>query len=56
MMAPAGLRGVVNDAVAVYFHNAALASTFVAQWCRHRQSNVAVGPFVLRDDGRRRLS
>jgi hypothetical protein len=46
---PAAPSDGVNDAVAVYFHNAALASAFVAQWCWHRQSDIAIGPFVLRD-------
>jgi hypothetical protein len=29
-MTPAGLRGVVNDALTIYFADAALASAFVA--------------------------
>jgi hypothetical protein len=32
-MTPAGLRGVVNDAVAIYFLDAALAAAFVSRWC-----------------------
>jgi hypothetical protein len=32
-MTPAGLRGVVNDAVAIYFLDAASAAAFVARWC-----------------------
>jgi hypothetical protein len=50
MMTPSGLRGVVNDAVAVYFSDAALASAFVARWCRHRLPDVAAGAFIVRDD------
>ncbi len=34
-MTPAGLRGVVNDAVAIYFADATIAAAFVARWCRH---------------------
>src|SRR5437763_11489752 len=30
---PAGLRGVVNDALAIYFLDSALANAFVARWC-----------------------
>jgi hypothetical protein len=30
---PSGIRGVVNDAIAVYFGNAVLAAAFVARWC-----------------------
>jgi hypothetical protein len=33
VMAPAGLRGVVNDAVALYFLDATLAAAFVSRWC-----------------------
>jgi len=36
-MAPAGL-GVVNDAIATYFRDAALAASFVARWCRQRST------------------
>ncbi len=32
-MTPAGLRGVVNDAVAVWLREAACAASFVARWC-----------------------
>ena len=50
VMTSAGLRGVVNDAVAIYFSDAALASAFVARWCRHRQTVIAEGAFVIRED------
>jgi len=30
---PSGLRGVLNDAVSIYFADATLASAFVARWC-----------------------
>src|SRR5882672_4919177 len=32
-MTAAGMRGVVNDALAIYFLDATLASAFVARWC-----------------------
>src|SRR5215472_9640886 len=32
-MAPAGVRGVVNDAVAVYVRTPTCAVAFVARWC-----------------------
>jgi hypothetical protein len=35
-MTPAGLRGVVNDAVAIYFVDAALAAAFVSRWWGRR--------------------
>jgi len=47
---PAGLRRVVNDAVAVYFQDAALAAGFVARWCRQRLPEIAEGAFVVRED------
>ena len=40
-MAPAGMRGVVNDAIAFFFLNPTLASAFVARWCiGHRAETV----------------
>jgi hypothetical protein len=50
IVTPTGLRVVVNDAVAVYSLDAALASAFVARWCRYRPPDVADGAFVVRDD------
>jgi hypothetical protein len=47
---PAGLRGVVNDAVAIYFQDATLAAGFVARWCRQRSPETKEGAFVVRDD------
>ena len=32
-IAPAGLHGVVNDALAIYFLDPALANAFVMRWC-----------------------
>ena len=32
-IAPAGLRDVVNDALAIYVADVTLASAFVARWC-----------------------
>src|SRR5579872_3742343 len=49
-MTPSGLRGVVNDAVAVYFSNAALAGAFVARWCRGGQAEAVDGAFQVRQD------
>ena len=31
-MTPAGMRGVLNDAISLYFADATLASAFVARW------------------------
>ena len=32
-MTPSGVRGVLNDAVSIYFLDATLASAFVVRWC-----------------------
>ena len=47
---PSGLRGVVNDAVAFYFCDAALASGFVARWCQIGTIETVEGAFQIRDD------
>lgn len=49
-MTPSGVRGVVNDAVAIYFRDANLASGFVARWCRGSQVETVGGAFQIRDD------
>ncbi len=49
-MTPAGLRGVVNDAVAIYFADATIAAAFVARWCRHAGPDVDRGAFLIRED------
>jgi hypothetical protein len=52
--APAGLGGVVNDAVAFYFDDAGFAHAFVNRFCcGYREIAVdrsAPGSFSLRDD------
>ena len=47
--APAGTRGV-NDALAIYFLDAAVASAFVARWCARNRAVVADGIFQVRED------
>ena len=32
-MTPSGTRGVLNDALSIYFADATLANAFVARWC-----------------------
>jgi len=49
-MTPSGLRGVINDAVAVYFRDATLAGAFVVRWCRGGPVEIAEGAFQVRDD------
>ena len=52
-MTPAGLRGVLNDVVSVYFCDAALAGGFVARWCRGDKAATVEGAFQIRDDAPR---
>ena len=49
-MTPSGLRGVLNDAVAVYCCDATLAGAFVARWCRGGRVASVDGAFHIRDD------
>jgi hypothetical protein len=49
-MTPSGSRGIVNDAVAVYFADAAIAAGFVARWCAGHKAEAAGGLFRVRED------
>jgi hypothetical protein len=49
-MTPSGMRGVLNDAVSVYFADATLASAFVARWCAGSNVETAGGVFHVRED------
>jgi hypothetical protein len=49
-MTPSGLRGVINDAVAVYFLDPTIATGFVARWCAAAKIEAADGAFRLRED------
>jgi hypothetical protein len=40
-MTPSGTRGVLNDALSIYFADATLASAFVARWCAGYQVETA---------------
>ena len=42
-MTPSGLRGVLNDAVSIYFADATCASAFVARWCAGSKIKTAGG-------------
>jgi hypothetical protein len=48
---PAGLRGVVNDAMAIYFLDATLAAAFVSRWCAGSRVEVSEGMFRVREEG-----
>ena len=49
-MTPSGTRGVLNDALSIYFGDAALASAFVARWRVGAKVETAGGVFQERDD------
>ena len=49
-LTPSGTRGVLNDAVSVYFADAVLAGAFVARWCAGYRAGSADGVFHVRDD------
>jgi hypothetical protein len=48
--APAGLIGVINDAIAFYFHSAAFAHAFVVRFCCGYRVESVEGAFSLRND------
>ena len=49
-MTPSGERGVLNDALAIHFADATIASAFVARWCIGHQAEAADGLFRIRED------
>ena len=49
-MTPSGTRGVLNDALSIYFLDATLASAFVARWCVGAKAETAGGVFRVRED------
>jgi hypothetical protein len=48
-MSPSGTRGVLNDAISLYFAHATLASPFVARWCVGSKLETAGGVFQVRE-------
>src|SRR5437899_11763854 len=49
-MTPSGMRGVLNDAVSIYFDDVTLASAFVARWCAGSKAETAGGVLQVRED------
>ena len=49
-MPPSSTRGVVNDALAVYFVDVTIASAFVARWCAAQRVEIVDGVYRVRDD------
>ena len=48
--APSSTRGVVNDALAIYFADVTLANAFVARWCSAQKVEIVDGMYRVRDD------
>jgi hypothetical protein len=44
------MRGVLNDAVSIYFLDATLASAFVARWCGGSRTETNGRVFRIRDN------
>jgi hypothetical protein len=44
------VRGVLNDAISIYFADATLASAFVARWCVGARVQTVGGVFQVRED------
>jgi hypothetical protein len=51
-MTPSGTRGVLNDAISIYFADATLASAFVARWCTGSRVETTGGVFQVCEDER----
>jgi hypothetical protein len=49
-MTPSGTRGVLDDALSIFFADATLASAFVARWCAGYSVEAAGGVFQVRED------
>ena len=47
---PSGTRGVLNDALSIFFGDATLASAFVARWCAGYSVETAGAVFQVRED------
>jgi hypothetical protein len=47
---PSGTRGVLNDAISIYFADATLASAFVTRWCAGSKVETTGGVFQVRED------
>jgi hypothetical protein len=47
---PSGRRGVLNDAISIYFADATLGSAFVGRWCVGSKVETAGGVFQVRED------
>ena len=51
-MAPAGMAGIINDALALYFAEPAFAHAFVARFCCGYRVETMEGALAIRSDPR----
>jgi hypothetical protein len=49
-MTPSGTRGVLNDAVSIYFADVSLAGAFVARWCAGYKIDTPGGVYEVPED------
>lgn len=49
-MIPAGLRGVINDAIMIYFLDGTSAAAFVSRWCAGSKVEIGDGAFRMHED------
>src|SRR5215475_1660984 len=49
-MTPSGTRGVLNNAVSIYFADTTLASAFVSRWCIVAKVETTGGMLQVRED------
>jgi hypothetical protein len=49
-MTPSGTRGLLNDALSIYFADAVLANAFVARWCVGARVEATGGVFQVKED------
>ena len=49
-MTPSGVRGVLNDAISLYFVDPPLANAFVGRWYAGPKAETAGGVFQVRED------
>jgi hypothetical protein len=49
-IASSGTRGLLNDALSIFFADATLASAFVVRWCMVAKVETAGGVYQVRED------
>jgi hypothetical protein len=47
---PSSTRGVINDALALYFADVTLASAFITRWCSAQMAELVDGVYRVREN------